>query len=82
MTPGSSLSTDQRENHKCFGCGHEIQSGEPHIHVGLDEWAAKEGLDAGFGLDDLLTFPFCQSCTEKSDRGWTPEAHEIEVSDG
>lgn len=64
-------------DHKCFGCGRQIADYEEHIHVGLDEWSAHEGLDGGFGLDDLLTFPFCSECIENSDRGWTPEAHEI-----
>lgn len=73
-------------SHQCFGCQRQIRSGEPHIHVGLDEWAAmqdlldtvsgKQGLTR-FGMDDLLTFPFCEPCTETADHGWTLEAHEI-----
>lgn len=62
--------------HTCFGCQRQIRSGEPHIHVGLDEWSATVGL-AQFGLDDLLRFPFCSRCIEKSERGWPEEAHEI-----
>ena len=65
--------------HKCFGCGKEVQDHEKHIHVGLDEWSASEGLPGGFGLDDLLRFPYCSDCIEESDRGWDPEAHEIEA---
>jgi hypothetical protein len=65
--------------HLCFGCGKQIESGEPHIHVGLDEWSASQGMDT-FGLDDLLTFPFCSECIEDSERGWTPETHEIEAA--
>jgi hypothetical protein len=73
--------TNQREGirHKCFGCGKQIEDMEPHIHVGLDEWAGREGLTA-LGLDDLLTFPFCSSCIQDSDQGWTPEQHEIEAT--
>jgi hypothetical protein len=62
--------------HKCFGCGHEIEPFEQHIHVGLDEWSGQQGLGT-FDLDDLFTFPFCSKCIEESDRGWEPEAHEI-----
>ncbi len=66
----------REELHVCFGCQQQIRSGEPHIHVGLDEWAATQGY-AQFGLDDLLTFPFCEPCTEKSRKGWRLESHVI-----
>jgi hypothetical protein len=29
------------------------------------------------GLDDDLVFPFCESCTVETDRGWQLEAHQI-----
>jgi hypothetical protein len=64
-------------DHVCFECRRAIVDHEPHIHVPLDEWSASVGLPA-LGLDDLLTFVFCLSCTHKAKRGgWTPEAHEI-----
>jgi hypothetical protein len=63
--------------HVCFGCQQRIGDQQPHIHVGLDEWSDTQGLPA-FGLDDLLTFPFCEACTVKSRRGrWQYEAHAI-----
>jgi hypothetical protein len=64
------------DGHVCFGCQKKIADHEPHIHFGMDEWAARDGNDA-LGFDDLFQFTFCEACTEKSDRGWTPEAHEI-----
>jgi hypothetical protein len=69
-------------NHICFGCGEPIGSGQPHIHVGLDEWGQRQGLGSlGFGDNDLL-FPFCQPCTEETPRGgWQLEAHEINRPD-
>ena len=66
----------REDNHACLGCQRLIGSGEPHIHVGLDEWAGTVGL-AQFGLDDLLTFPFCGPCTVEADKGWPLEAHEV-----
>lgn len=63
-------------DHKCFGCGHEIEDFEPHIHVGLDEWSGTHGGET-FGLDDLFTFPFCSNCIEASDKGWEAEQHEV-----
>jgi hypothetical protein len=71
--------SDDGFGHKCFGCGREIEDYEPHIHVGMDEWISQTGRGDGFGLDDLLTFPFCNECIEQSDRGWQTESHEIEV---
>lgn len=65
------------DNHKCFGCGKEIADFEPHIHVGLDEWSASKGLGGAFGLDDLLTFPFCSDCIVEGGE-WMPESHEVE----
>lgn len=64
------------ESHTCFGCQKQIGDGELHIHVGLDEWAEKQGL-AQFGLDDLLTFAFCEACTVKAKKGWRLEAHKV-----
>lgn len=63
--------------HTCFGCGKALTDYEPHIHVGLDEYAAREGREA-FGLDDLFTFAFCEACTQRVENGWVPEAHKIE----
>jgi hypothetical protein len=63
--------------HVCFGCGWQIGSGQPHIHVPLDEWATTQGLPSlGLTGDGLLTFPFCGPCTEQAGRGWRLEAHE------
>lgn len=67
---------DSLEGHQCFGCQKQIADGESHIHIGLDEWAAREGLP-GFGLDDLLTLALCVSCTEPAKDGWRPEAHRV-----
>ncbi len=67
-------------DHKCFGCGHQVENYERHIHVGLDEWSAERGDREAFGLDDLLTFPFCSQCIRPSERGWNPEAHEIDTA--
>lgn len=67
-------------DHVCFGCQRQLADGDPHIHVGMDEWAAGEGLE-GFGLDDLLTFVFCEACTERHENGrWQLEAHDIEAA--
>ncbi len=63
-------------SHNCFGCQKRIADHEAHIHVGLDEWSAANGLPA-FGMDDLMTFAFCSACIEKTDEGWQTEAHEI-----
>lgn len=63
------------EPHQCFGCGQPIKAMAPHIHLPLDEWAVKKGLEP-IGMDDLLTFPFCEPCTEPTDDGWQPHAHE------
>jgi hypothetical protein len=59
-----------------MGCQKQIGDGEPHIHVGLDEFSAMNGLDQ-FGLDDLLTFAFCEPCTERADEGWALGSHLI-----
>ena len=67
---------DSPEGHQCFGCHKQIADGEPHIHVGLDEFAAKNGL-AAVGLDDLLTFAFCELCTTEDKDGWHLEAHDV-----
>lgn len=64
--------------HKCFGCGREIRDFEEHIHVGLDEWSASQGKET-FGLDDLLTFPFCSECIQPGGP-FTPESHEMETA--
>lgn len=66
------------ESHICFGCSKPIGDMEPHIHIPLDEWAATQGLTP-FGLDGLMTFPFCEPCTVKTDRGWQLEAHEVKA---
>jgi hypothetical protein len=67
---------DSREGHTCFGCQKQIADGEPHIHVGLDEFAAKSG-GGLLGLDDLLTFAFCEPCTVRAKDGWHLEAHDV-----
>ena len=67
---------DTKDGHTCFGCHKQIADGEPHIHVPLDEFAAKEGLSA-LGLDDLLTFAFCEPCTTEAKDGWHLEAHDV-----
>lgn len=64
--------------HTCFGCGKPLTDYEPHIHVGLDEFMAREGGDTALGLDDLLTFAFCEACTQRSENGWALESHEID----
>jgi hypothetical protein len=65
-------------DHKCFGCGKQIQDHEPHIHCGLDEWSAYKGLPGDFGLDDILTMAFCSDCT--TDGGpFDVESHEVEA---
>lgn len=64
--------------HQCLGCQRQIADWEPHIHVGMDDWSAKEGLET-FGID--LTFAFCAECTERAEKGWIPEAHPIEEDD-
>lgn len=66
------------EEHKCFGCGRLLESGQPHIHVGLDDWSMRGGAGQTFGLDDMLTFSFCSDCTTKTEDGWQQEAHDIE----
>lgn len=67
--------------HVCFGCQRHLTNGERHIHVGLDQWAAGEGLDS-LGFDDLLTFVFCEACTERQPDGrWQLEAHDIEAGE-
>lgn len=63
-------------DHVCFGCSRQIGDHEPHIHVRWGEWSGKQGL-AQFGLDDLLTFPFCKPCTVETPDGWQLEAHEV-----
>ena len=63
--------------HDCYGCRKPVGDGEPHIHVPMDEWAAGEGMGA-LGLDDLLTFAFCEPCTITTRRtGWQLESHAI-----
>lgn len=64
--------------HTCFGCGKALDDYEPHIHVGLDDFAARTGIGDPLGLDDLLTFAFCEACTQRSENGWALEAHEID----
>jgi hypothetical protein len=62
--------------HVCFGCSRQIGSGQPHIHVPLDEWGATQGLPSVGLTDDDLVFPFCGPCTEQAGRGWRLEAHD------
>lgn len=64
------------EGHKCFGCQKQIADGEPHIHIPMDDFAARNGLGA-LGLDDLLTFAFCEPCTIPAEDGWHLEAHDV-----
>lgn len=66
---------DTKDGHVCFGCKKQIGDGEPHIHVGLDEFGADHGRDA-LGLDDLLTFAFCEPCTQEGGR-YHLEAHGV-----
>lgn len=66
--------TDTTPDRTCFGCQKQILSFEPHIHVGMDEFASREGI-AALGMDDLLTFAMCEACTQETGHGWTPEAH-------
>ena len=68
---------DTPEGHRCFGCQKQIGDGEAHIHVGMDEFLAKKELGAPLGLNDLLTFAFCEPCTVRTDDGWSLEAHVI-----
>jgi hypothetical protein len=67
---------DSRQGHICFSCHRQIGDDEPHIHVPLDDFAARNGL-APLGLDDLLTFPFCEPCTIPQRGGWDLEAHDV-----
>ena len=71
---GESLDAD----HVCFGCHKRIGSGEPHIHVPMDEWAATVGKDP-LGMDDLLTMAFCEPCTVEARKGWHLDAHDVVV---
>jgi hypothetical protein len=65
------------DDHICFGCSKPIGDGQPHIHIGLDEWGQREGLGVlGLGDDDLV-FPFCKPCTVETEHGWQLEAHDI-----
>jgi hypothetical protein len=63
-------------DHVCFGCSKRIGSGEPHIHLPLDEWGQREGLGS-LGIGDALVFPFCKPCTVETRDGWQLEAHEV-----
>jgi hypothetical protein len=64
-------------DHVCWGCSKPVGSGQPHIHLPLDEWGQREGL-APLGLgDNDLVFPFCKPCTIDDPRGWQLEAHEV-----
>lgn len=63
---------DTRDGHVCFGCKKQIGDGAAHIHVGLDEFGAEHGKDP-LGLDDLLTFAFCEPCTEEGGPYWLEE---------
>lgn len=62
------------EPHRCFGCNEEIGAYEPHIHVPMDDFAARDGLSP-LGMDDVFTFAFCQPCTQRSEDGWQMERH-------
>lgn len=64
----------EESEHICFGCQKTLTETDPHIHVGLDESNAKEGV-APLGLDDLFTFAFCEPCTVKSKDGWHLHTH-------
>lgn len=72
---------DSREGHKCFACQKQIEDGEPHIHIGLDEFAARQGLPQ-IGLDDALTFAFCEPCTTPAKDGFYLEAHDVATLPG
>jgi hypothetical protein len=70
------------DDHICFGCGRPISSGQPHIHIGLDDWGQREEL-ASLGLgDDDFFFPFCEPCTTESRNGWQLETHAINEPEG
>ena len=73
-------------SHTCFGCHKPIADHEPHIHVNLDDWAVRNGLEpvglAAMGLSDELTLAFCPDYYEETPTdGWCPEAHEVEIDD-
>jgi hypothetical protein len=65
--------------HKCFGCGKELRDYDAHIHVPLEQWGAEHGAKP-LGLDgelgDLLTFAFCEDCTEGGGN-YELESHEL-----
>jgi len=63
--------------HKCFDCQKQIESNEPHIHVGINE-LERMGMNAPPipGMDDLK-FAFCEPCTIPSERGWQFESHAV-----
>jgi hypothetical protein len=65
-----------RDGHVCFGCRKQIGDDEPHIHVPMDDFAARNG-GQQFGLDDLLTFAFCKPCTVDAEDGWQLESHDV-----
>jgi hypothetical protein len=65
-------------DHRCFGCGKQLGDHEQHIHVGIDDWGQRQGhAPIGQGIDDVLSFAFCEACTERSRDGWQFESHEI-----
>jgi hypothetical protein len=65
-------------NHLCFGCGKQLNDGDQHIHVTLDEFIADQGIGSPLGLDDLFTFAYCKPCTvESPDSPWRFHAHEV-----
>jgi hypothetical protein len=75
--PGPAFAHDPTEAHECFGCHIHIAGGQPHIHVGLDDFMARKTGAEPLGLDDILTFPFCADCTEPSEDGWQLHGHEV-----
>jgi hypothetical protein len=64
--------------HRCFGCGRQISDEQGHIHVGLDDWGQRRGMEPiGAGIDDVLRLAFCEDCTDPTEDGWSLERHEI-----
>jgi hypothetical protein len=65
------------EDHRCFGCRRLVADHEEHLHLTLDEWGQRQGMEP-IGLDDLFRFVFCSQCIQKTENGWQSEAHEID----
>lgn len=66
---------DLSPDHNCFLCSRQVNDMEPHIHITLDEWSIKNGLEPT-GVD--IEMVVCADCTEESEDGWAQEAHLIE----